>query len=46
VKYIEDGGSPKEAEDVLHHMLKGTAEMMEDVKAGRQMAIDFEAGKS
>jgi len=41
VKFIDDGATKEEAEDILHDMLKGTAEMIEDVKKGNQIEMDF-----
>lgn len=45
IQFIENGASPKEAEDILYRMLKGTAEMMQDVKTGNQIELDFDGGK-
>ena len=45
MKFVENGVSQKEAVDTLHNMLKGTAEVMEDVKMGKQIEIDFEGGE-
>ena len=42
MEFVENGVSQKEAVDTLHDMLKGTAEVMEDVKMGKQIEIDFE----
>ena len=42
LSYIDNGVSEGEAVDTLHRMLKGTAEMMEEVKAGNQIELDFE----
>lgn len=41
VKLIHDGASEQDATDTLYRMLKGTAEMMEDVKTGKQIELDF-----
>ena len=42
VRLIDDGATVNEAQDILYDMLKGTAEMMQDVKAGKQIEIDFD----
>ena len=42
VRFIDGGASEKEAIDTLFNILKGTAEMIEDVKKGKQIEIDFE----
>lgn len=42
VRFVNRGATEKEALDMLHAMLKGTAEMMEDVKSGKQIEMDFE----
>ena len=41
LRYIEDGATQQEAEGILHDMLKGTAELIEDVKKGKQIELDF-----
>lgn len=41
-RYIENGATEQEALDHLHDMLKGTAGLIEDVKAGKQIAMNFE----
>ena len=41
LRYIDEGASQEEAVDHLHDMLKGTAEMIEDVKKGSQIELDF-----
>ena len=38
---VEDGKSPAEALDALYRMLKSTAVMMNDVKQGNQIEIEF-----
>jgi hypothetical protein len=40
-KFIDDGADEKEVIDQLYAMLKGTAEMMEDVRAGKQIELDL-----
>jgi len=42
VKFIDRNASEQEAVDKLYAMLKGTAEMMEDVKTGKQIEMDFD----
>lgn len=42
VKFIDRNASETEAVDKLYAMLKGTAEMMEDVKTGKQIELDFD----
>lgn len=42
VKFIDRSASETEAVDKLYAMLKGTAEMMEDVKTGKQIEMDFD----
>lgn len=41
VKFVDRGMSEKDATDTLYEMLRGTAVMMEDVKAGKQIEMDF-----
>jgi len=41
VRFIDEGATPEEAQDTLYDMLRGTAEIMHDVKAGNQIEIDF-----
>ena len=41
VRFIENGTTQAEAEDILHDMLKVTAEMIQDVKSGDQIELDF-----
>lgn len=41
VKYINQGASREDAMDNLFRMLKGTAEVIEEVKAGDQIALDL-----
>ncbi len=40
-RLIDDGASEQEATDTLHRMLKGTAEMIEEVKSGNQIEMDL-----
>jgi len=41
VNFIEKGATQSEVEDILHRALKGTAEMIEDVKSGNQIELEF-----
>jgi hypothetical protein len=41
IKYINNGASKEEAIDHLYRLLKGTVEVMEDVKAGDQISLDL-----
>lgn len=41
VRFTESGVSQAEVEDILHKMLKGTAEMIQDIKSGDQIELDF-----
>ena len=41
VRMINDGASREEALDTLYQMLRGTAQVMDDVKAGAQIPIEF-----
>lgn len=41
VKYINEGASQEEAIEHLYKVLKSTAEMLEDVKAGDQIPLDL-----
>ena len=41
VKLIDGGASREEALDTLYQMLKGTAVMIEEVKAGSQISMDL-----
>lgn len=41
VKLIDGGASREEALDTLYQMLKGTAVMIEEVKAGDQLPLDL-----
>ena len=42
VRFIDNGAKQEEAEDILHDMLKGTAEMIHEVRSGDQIEMDFE----
>jgi len=41
MRFTKSGVSQAETEDILHQMLKGTAEMIQDVKSGNQIELDF-----
>ena len=41
VKLLDNGATRKDAENTLYKMLKGTAEMMQDVQAGNQIGLDL-----
>jgi len=41
LRLVENGATQKEAEETLYDMLKGTAELLEDVKKGEQIEIEF-----
>jgi len=42
LKLIENGTTEEEALNILHEMLTGTAEMIQEVKSGNQIPLDFE----
>lgn len=41
LKHIESGATVEETTDTLFRMLKGTAELIEDVKKGNQIELDL-----
>ncbi len=45
VKYVNQGASREEAIEHLYSTLKSTAEMLEEVKAGDQITLDFSESK-
>lgn len=41
INLVDNGNDPKDAENLLYQMLKSTAAMMENVKKGNQIELDF-----
>ena len=41
LKFIEYEAHQEEAEEILHRMLKSTAEMMAEIRKGNQIELDF-----
>ena len=41
LKFIENEAHKEETEEILHRMLKSTAEIMEEIRKGNQIELDF-----